>query len=89
VIEMVSSAGAQPAHITRGTCSPHGGTSAYSLSSIVDQKSTTLVDVSLDALKKTPHSISVQRSKKASASVACGQISENAAPVPTITAGGD
>ena len=76
---------AQPAHIHAGTCNKLGAI-AYALPTIVVGKSTTVVPVSLDALLKGTYAINVHRSaKKLNEYVACGNITENAAPTPTVT----
>jgi hypothetical protein len=88
VILMASSAAnPQPAHIHKGTCDSLGAI-AYPLPNIAQGKSTTVVPVSLDTLLKGKYAINVHRSaKKLNVYVACGNITENAAPVETITTG--
>lgn len=88
-IEMPSfAANAQPAHIHKGTCASLDPTPAYPLQNIVQGKSTTVVAVPLDTLLKGTYAINVHRSaKKLNEYVACGDISENAAPAQTVTSG--
>jgi len=87
VIDLAShAANAQPAHIHSGTCAKLDPTPAYPLDNVVDGKSTTVVHVSLDALLKKPYAINIHRStKNLKEYVACGNIGEDEAPVPTIT----
>lgn len=88
VIVMASfPANAQPAHIHAGTCDKLGAI-AYALPNIIAGKSTTVVPVSLDALLKGTYAINAHRSaKKLGEYVACGNITENAAPTPTVATG--
>jgi hypothetical protein len=89
VIEMASyAANAQPAHIHKGTCASLDPTPVYPLDNIVKGKSTTVVPVSLSTLLKGKYAINVHRSaKQLKVYVACGDISENAAPAETVTTG--
>jgi hypothetical protein len=88
-IDMASyAAGAQPAHIHKGSCSSLDPTPAYPLKDVVNGKSTTIVNASLVSLKKTAYAINMHRSAKdLKTYVACGNIAENAAPIPTYTTG--
>jgi len=87
VIDMAShAANAQPAHIHSGTCAKLDPTPAYPLENVVNGKSTSVVNVSLDALLKKPYAINLHRSTtNLKEYVACGDVGENEAPVPTIT----
>jgi hypothetical protein len=79
-------ANAQPAHIHKGTCASLNSTPAYPLENIVQGRSTTVVDVPLKTLLKGKYAINVHRSaKKLKVYVACGDISEHAAPAETVT----
>jgi hypothetical protein len=88
-IVMPSSAGnPQPAHIHKGTCASLDPTPAYPLQNIVRGESTTVVPVSLETLLDGTYAINVHRSaQKLNEYVACGDISENAAPAQTVTTG--
>lgn len=88
-IVMASAAGnAQPAHIHKGTCASLDATPAYALPNVVRGKSTTVVAVSLDTLLKGTYAINLHRSvKNLNEYVACGDISENAAPAQTVRTG--
>jgi hypothetical protein len=87
VIEMASYAGnAQPAHIHKGTCLSLDPTPAYPLNNVVKGGSTTVVPISLSALLKGKYAINMHRSvKQLKIYVACGDINEHAAPIPTVT----
>jgi hypothetical protein len=87
VIEMASYTGnAQPAHIHKGTCMSLDPTPAYPLNNVVKGRSTTVVPISLSALLKGKYGINMHRSvKQLKIYVACGDINEHAAPVPTVT----
>ena len=87
VVDMASpAANAQPAHIHSGTCEKLDSTPAYPLENVDNGKSTTLVDVSLDALLKKPYAINLHRStKNLKEYVACGNVGENEAPAQTYT----
>jgi hypothetical protein len=81
-------ANAQPTHIHKGTCAKLDPTPAYPLHNLVVGKSVTVVPISLDALLKGKYAINVHRSaKQLKVYVACGDISEHAAPIPTDTTG--
>lgn len=88
VVDMPTfAANPQPAHVHKGTCDELGAI-AYALPNIVQGKSSTVVPVSLDELVKGTYAVNVHRSaKKLGEYVACGNITENAAPVETITTG--
>ncbi len=74
---------AQPAHIHKGTCDNLTATPAYPLTSVMDGKSTTTVDVSLDALMKEPFAINVHKSAaEASVYFSCGNIPAAATMLP-------
>ena len=76
----------QPAHIHKGTCASLNPTPAYPLHDLVAGKSVTVVPISLSHLLAGTYAINVHRSaKKLDVYVACGNISRNAAPTPTIT----
>ena len=79
-------ANAQPTHIHKGTCAKLDATPAYPLHNLVAGKSLTVVPISLDDLLEGKYAINVHRSaKQLKTYVACGEISENAAPAETIT----
>jgi hypothetical protein len=87
VIEMASyAANAQPAHIHEGTCAHLSFTPAFPLEDVKVGRSTTVVNVSLETLLKGKYAINLHRSaKQMKVYVACGDISRNAAPTPTVT----
>jgi hypothetical protein len=78
----------QPAHIHKGTCQKLDATPAYPLHNVVVGKSLSVVPVSLDHLLSGRYAINVHRSaKKLKIYVACGDITRNSAPTPTVTTG--
>jgi hypothetical protein len=80
----------QPVRIHAGTCTSLDPTPAYPLNDIVGGRSTTVVDVSLDALERKPYVINVHKSpRNLKIYVACGSIGENSAPAVTYTNAGD
>ncbi len=77
----------QPAHIHKGTCDKLDPTPAYPLKNVVQgNSSTTVVNISLADLLAGKYAINLHRSAKdLKTYVACGNISENAAPAATVT----
>ncbi len=66
---------AQPAHIHKGTCAKLNPVPEYALSNVQSGKSTTTVNVSVDALKKGAYAINVHKSASdLKTYVACGDI---------------
>lgn len=71
---------AQPAHIHKGTCANLDPKPAFPLTNVMDGKSTTTVDVSLDALMKEQFAVNVHKSgAEAAVYVSCGEIPMQAA----------
>jgi hypothetical protein len=67
--------GAQPAHIHERSCSNIDPAPANSLENVVDGRSETVVDVSLEHLRSSPHAINVHRSAEAlDETVACATV---------------
>jgi hypothetical protein len=76
----------QPTHIHKGTCAKLDPTPAYPLHNLVAGKSVTVVPISMDDLLGGKYAINVHRSaKQMKIYVACGDISKNGAPTPTVT----
>jgi hypothetical protein len=66
VIELQGApAGPQPAHIHERGCDDIDPAPANNLENVVEGRSETVVDVSLDHLQSTPHAINVHRSPEA------------------------
>ena len=70
-----ASSEAQPAHIHKGTCDNLDPNPAFPLENVVDGKSETDVDVSLDDLALSSYAVNVHKSQdEADVYVACGDI---------------
>lgn len=68
---------AQPAHIHEGTCANLNKAPKYSLTSVMNGTSTTVVDVDLATMMNTPHAVNVHKSgPEAAVYVACGNIAK-------------
>jgi hypothetical protein len=66
---------AQPAHVHEGSCPNPDPKPKYPLSNVVDGKSSTLIDASLDSLTSGKHAINVHKSaEELKVYVACGDI---------------
>lgn len=71
------SAIAQPAHVHEGTCANLNKAPKYPLTSVINGTSTTVVNVDLETMMKTPHAINVHKSgPEAAIYVACGNIAK-------------
>jgi hypothetical protein len=92
VVVVVSSNGTtnpQPIHIHNGTCDTLDPKPAYPLTSVVDGKSETIVNVSVADLLSKPYAINVHKSAtEASVYTACGNIVAAVEPgMPTTGSG--
>ena len=68
---------AQPAHVHEGTCENLNKAPKYSLTSVVNGTSSTVINVDLATLRKTPHAVNVHKSgPEAAVYVACGNIAK-------------
>ena len=78
----------QPAHIHEGTCAPLGGVT-FPLTSVVDGKSTTMLDTPLATIQSQQRAVNVHKSAaEAAVFVSCGEIplATGAAPGAPVTA---
>jgi len=93
VVVVISSNGTtnpQPIHIHNGTCDALDPKPAYPLTSVVDGKSETVVNVSAADLLAKPYAINVHKSAtEASVYVACGNIVAAVEPGMPTTGSGD
>ena len=65
----------QPIHIHEGTCAALNPSVKYALTSMVNGKSETTVNVALSAILASPHSVNVHKSaQEAAVYVSCGEI---------------
>lgn len=68
---------AQPAHVHDGTCENLNKAPKYGLTSVMNGTSTTVVNVDIATMMKTPHAINVHKSgPEAAVYVACGNIAK-------------
>lgn len=68
---------AQPAHVHEGTCENLNKAPKYSLTSVMNGTSTTVVNADIGTMMKTPHAINVHKSgPEAAVYVACGNIAK-------------
>jgi hypothetical protein len=76
VIELEGApSGSQPAHIHERACDDIDPTPANTLENVVEGRSETVVDVSLEHLRSVPHAINVHRSpQKLEEYVACATV---------------
>lgn len=67
---------ARPAHVHDGTCRTFDPSPAYPLENVVNGRSETMVDASLEELRAEPYIVNVHRSEaKVQEYVACGSLS--------------
>ena len=71
----------QPAHIHKGTCTSLDPDVAYSLTNVVEGKSTTVIKVALADLTEEHHAIDVHKSSTESQTISCGVLPP---PVPVL-----
>ncbi|HEY8478026.1 MAG TPA: hypothetical protein VIN09_14285 [Chloroflexota bacterium] len=65
----------QPAHVHEGTCANLNPRPAFPLQPVIDGRSETVIDVSLETLQATQHAVNVHKSaQEASVYVSCGDI---------------
>lgn len=68
---------AQPAHVHEGSCENLNKAPKYPLTSVMNGTSTTVVNVDITTMMKTPHAINVHKSgPEAAVYVACGNIAK-------------
>jgi hypothetical protein len=74
-LDLENAPGPHPAHIHEGTCADLNPAPKFPLRDVVDGKSETTVDVTVDAIRSSPHAINVHQSAaNLDTYVACGDL---------------